>query len=58
MVITVTPELPTNAGYLATFVVRTPCGQAWIGMCFTDDMRVLLDRAFDHVFACENCRLS
>lgn len=57
MTITVT-NLPNDDGYPATFIVRTPCGQAWLGMRHTDDVRVLLDRALDHVDDCENCRLS
>lgn len=37
------------------FVARVPCGQSWQGMRHTDDVRIVADRAMDHVSQCPNC---
>jgi hypothetical protein len=40
------------------FVARTPCDQAWLGMRHTDDVKIVVERAMDHVADCANCRTS
>lgn len=37
-------------------VARTPCGQAWQGMRHSDDVKIVTERAMDHIARCESCR--
>jgi hypothetical protein len=37
------------------FSARTPCGKSWPGMRHSDDVRIVLDRAMDHVASCREC---
>jgi hypothetical protein len=37
------------------FSVVAPCGQGWVGMRHSDDVRFVIDRALDHVKLCAQC---
>lgn len=40
------------------FRVRAPCGTGWVGMRHSNDVRIVIDRALDHVVACARCQAS
>lgn len=40
------------------FHVRTPCNETWLGMRHTQDVRIVIDRALDHVMSCDRCQAS
>lgn len=37
------------------FAAQAPCGRSWSGMRHSDDVRVIIDRAMDHVAKCDDC---
>jgi hypothetical protein len=38
------------------FGAKAPCGDQWTGMRHSDDVRIIIDRALDHVDKCERCK--
>lgn len=38
------------------FSVSAPCGTWWQGMRHSDDVRLIIDRALDHLDECATCK--
>lgn len=40
------------------FGITVPCGQSWSGYRHSEDVRIVGDRAMDHVTSCKACNVA
>jgi hypothetical protein len=50
------PSIQVYQVDLLHHVVKTPCGESWVGITTSDDLQIQVRRALDHVSTCEQCQ--